>query len=95
MGYFFVLRWLQQLRKGTEMTKFSTNEKLNRSIDRAQARRQAVKEFVQSKMDECDRKGTDKFAFMTGYLESILGSCAQAESLAEMRRVFGYTGIKL
>jgi len=77
------------------MSKFSTNEKINRSLDRAQARRQMVRDFVKSKMDECDRTGTDKFAYMTGYLESILGSCAQAESIAEMRRVFAYSGVKL
>lgn len=77
------------------MSKFSTNEKLNRSIDRAHARRQAVHDLVQSKLDECERTGTDKFAFMTGYLESLLGSCAQAESIAEMRRVFAYSGVKL
>ena len=77
------------------MSKFSTNEKINRSLDRAQARRQMVKDFVKSKMDECDRTGTDKFAYMTGYLESILGSCAQSESIAEMRRVFAYSGVKL
>jgi proline dehydrogenase len=77
------------------MSKFSTNETINRSIDRAQARRQMVRDFVQSKLDECDRTGTDKFAYMTGYLESILGSCAQAESIAEMRRVFAYSGVKL
>ena len=59
------------------MSKFSTNEKINRSLDRAQARRQMVKDFVNSKLDECERTGTDKFAFMTGYLESMLGSCAQ------------------
>jgi hypothetical protein len=77
------------------MFKFSTNEKINRSLDRAQARRQMVRDFVKSKMDECDRTGTDKFAYMTGYLESILGSCAQAESIAELRRVFAYSGVKL
>ncbi len=77
------------------MTKFSTNEKLNRSLDRAQERRKLVKDFVQTKMVECESRGIDKYAFMTGYLETLLGSCAQAESIAEMRRVLVYSGIKV
>ena len=81
------------------MTKFSTNEKLNRSIDRAQARRAKVSERVKVITDEyIARQGGNPdgaYAYMTGFLESLLGTVAQAESIAEVRRALAYSGIKL
>lgn len=84
------------------MAKFSTNEKLNRSLDRAQARREAVNCFINEKIADLEREYIEKFgdssgkyAYMTGFLQSVLGSVAQAESIAEMRRVLRYTGIKV
>lgn len=79
---------------------FSTNDKLNKSIDRAEKRRAIVDAAIEAKMQEFDEKNptsrySDKFAYMTGYLNSLLGSIAQAETVAEMRRVFGYSGIKI
>lgn len=79
---------------------FSTNDKLNKSIDRAVKRREIVDAAIAAKMQEYDAKNpasqhSDKFAYMTGYLNSLLGSIAQAETVAEMRRVFEYSGIKI
>ena len=81
---------------------FSSNEKLNRSLDRAQARRAAVDEFVNGKVAQLEKEYTEKFgdssgkyAYMTGYLQSILGTIAQCESVAEMRRALRYNGIEV
>jgi hypothetical protein len=79
---------------------FSTNDKLNKSIDRAQKRREIVNAAIAAKMQEYDAahptsQPSDKFAYMTGYMNSLLGSIAQAETVAEMRRVFNYSGIKI
>ena len=79
---------------------FSTNEKLNKSIDRAANRRKIVDAAVEAKLQEYDAKyptsqNSDKFAYMTGYLNSLLGSIAQAETVADMRRAFKYSGIKI
>jgi hypothetical protein len=75
---------------------FSTNDKLNKSIDRAQKRREIVDAAIAAKMQEYDAgQPSDKFAYMTGYMNSLLGSIAQAETVAEMRRVFNYSGIEI
>lgn len=78
----------------------STNDKIIKTIDRAQKRREIVDAAIEAKLQEYDAKyptsqNSDKFAYMTGYLNSLLGSIAQAETVAEMRRVFGYSGIKI
>tara|TARA_B110000503_G_C7154905_1_gene416873 strand:- start:3010 stop:3258 length:249 start_codon:yes stop_codon:yes gene_type:complete len=82
------------------MTKqFSSSTKLNLAIDRASKRRRLVGDYVNMKLAEYDAKfpndSTSKYAYMTGYLTSILGSVAQSESTAELRRVFEREGVKL
>lgn len=90
------------LRKATEMSKFCSNDAINRSLDRAQARREAVDQFVTNKIAEISAQNIAKFgdsagthAYMTGYLQSLLGNVAQCESVAEMRRVLRYSGIEV
>jgi hypothetical protein len=84
------------------MSKFSSNEKLNRSIERARVRSDLVQKFIEAKLvaleNEYNAKFGDssgKYAYMTGYLTSILADVAKAETIAEMRRVFEYSGVKL
>ena len=82
---------------------FSSNPKLNRSIDRAQNRRLKVKSFVNTKIDttkdrfelEDTQSNASHYAYMTGYLQSMLEEVATAESIAEVRRVFRYHGVEL
>lgn len=76
------------------MTKFCSNDSINRSLDRAQKRREIVNKWVDSKLEETEaRFGDGNHAYMTGYLASLLASCAQAESIAELRRTLAYSGI--
>ena len=73
----------------------STNDKIIKTIDRAQKRREIVDAAIEAKLQEYDAKyptsqNSDKVAYMTGYLNSLLGSIAQAETVAEMKRLFLY-----
>ena len=85
------------------MSKFSTNEKINRAIDRAQKRRQDMNAFVDAMIAQKQKEYTEKYGdslgvypYMTGYLSSLIGTLAQCETIAEMRRAVNYsTGVKL
>jgi hypothetical protein len=88
------------------MSKFSSSEKLNRSLDRANERRAAVDSFVNNKIIELSKEYATKYgdpsgnpagvhAYMAGYLQSVLGTVAQCESIAEMRRTLRYSGINV
>ena len=85
------------------MAKFSTSEKINRSIDRAQKRRAAMDAFVEGMVAQKQKEYTEKYGdaagvypYMTGYLQSFIGTLAQCETIAEMRRAVRYsTGVTL
>lgn len=80
------------------MSQFCSNQKINRSLDRAQARRAEVERFIKQVESEYRAKNGDQgdvYAYMAGYFGSLLGNIAQAESVAEMRRTFRYSGVEL
>lgn len=85
------------------MTKFSTSEKLDRSIDRAQKRRELMNIIINQKIKSVEAEYRQKYGdtsgvypYMTGYLQSVIGTLAQCETIAEMRRAVNYSfGVKL
>ena len=85
------------------MSKFSTSEKLNRSIARAQKRRELMNIVINEKIKSVEAEYLQKYGdtsgvypYMTGYLQSMIGTLAQCETIAEMRRAVNYSfGVKL
>lgn len=80
------------------MYKFSTSEKINRSLDRANKRRALMNQMIDAKIKEvAETKGDNVvYPYMTGYLQSLVGTLAQCETIAEMRRAVKYsTGVEL